>query len=378
MTVGSAMARFGTIVPDAKFTTIYSFKGTPDGARPQAPLVGVMRSNELLFVGTTFQGGTQDHGTVFDMKINGEEHVDHSFTSGPDGSKPKAGLTEGLEGTTEFGGAENEGTIYDVQLPAGKERVLYSFGGQPDGTPDGDLIAFDGKLYGTTVFGGSGGCNQGCGTVFEIGKGDKGTERVVYSFGGTPDGSNPHGGLTAFKGALYGTTGLGGANRKGCVFKVLANGTEQVVYSFKGAPDGALPLAGLTVMNGLLYGVTSDGGANAGLSGSGGTVFQIDEHGTERVLHSFKFKSTSEGWSPRAQLTVLQGKLYGTTREGGKSNQGTLFEVHADGASRVLHQFEGPDGAYPDALTPVFSNMLIGTTLRGGSHDKGTIFLIQV
>jgi hypothetical protein len=57
--------------------------------------------------------------------------------------------------TAEFGGQRGFGTIFETTA-SGKEVMLYSFKGTPkDGAnPFGDLIAFKGILYGTTVNGG--------------------------------------------------------------------------------------------------------------------------------------------------------------------------------------------------------------------------------
>ena len=51
---------------------------------------------------------------------------------------------------------------------------------------------------------------------------------------------------------------------------VTTNGKERALYSFKGNPDGANPTAALTDLNGRLYGTTSEGGLHGG-----GTVFSI-------------------------------------------------------------------------------------------------------
>jgi len=45
-----------------------------------------------------------------------------------------------------------------------------------------------------------------------------GQERVLYQFGGKPDGENPVGSLSAFGGKLYGVTYGGGSTRNGTVF----------------------------------------------------------------------------------------------------------------------------------------------------------------
>jgi hypothetical protein len=47
------------------------------------------------------------------------------------------------------------------------------------------------------------------------------------------------------------------------------SGTENVLHSFAGNPDGATPYAGLTNVNGVLYGTTYAGGTGSG------TVFSI-------------------------------------------------------------------------------------------------------
>ena len=56
----------------------------------------------------------------------------------------------------------------------------------------------------------------------------------------------------------------------GTVFKIMTTGTESLLYSFKGKPDGAGPQAGLLELNGTLYGTTADGGSHGE-----GTVFKI-------------------------------------------------------------------------------------------------------
>src|ERR1700733_13624957 len=96
--------------------------------------------------------------------------------------------------------------------------VLYSFCQQPncaDGAlPNGPLVADSaGNLYGTTYYGGSTNCFDGCGTVFRLAP--DGTETVSYAFcskdTACPDGNNPDSPLILdSSGTLYGTTELGG------------------------------------------------------------------------------------------------------------------------------------------------------------------------
>jgi uncharacterized repeat protein (TIGR03803 family) len=71
----------------------------------------------------------------------------------------------------------------------------------------------NGTLYGTTSAGGGTGCysGSGCGTVYSVSP--TGSEAVLHTFGGSPDGSTPYAGLIDVNGTLYGTTAGGGAAR---------------------------------------------------------------------------------------------------------------------------------------------------------------------
>ena len=258
-------------------TVLYRFTGGADGRNPLGSLVRDSAGN--LF-GTTYYGGSSNNcyqgcGTVFKLATTGVETVLHSFTGDPDGNWPWAGLirdaTGNLYGTThQGGGASAWGTVFKLDT-TGAETVLYSFKGDPDGgEPDAGLILdAAGNLYGTTHYGGGGGCQDGCGTVFKLDT--TGTETVLHSFQGNPDGGSPVAGLIRdAAGNLYGTTLYGGAVGKGTVFKLDTTGTETVLHSFTGAA-GEWPTAGLIRDTaGNIYGTTPYGGR-----GFAGEVFKL-------------------------------------------------------------------------------------------------------
>jgi uncharacterized repeat protein (TIGR03803 family) len=276
--------------------------------------------------GTTSSGSADGDGTVFEVALNGAETVLHSFTGGPDGKGPQAGLVMDnkgkLFGTTVFGGANGDGTVFKV-APDGTETVLYSFAGKPDGyAPSGGLIRRNGNFYGTTAEGGT----EGLGTVFELSP--QGTEKVLYSFcpnyPNCTDGVFPVGSLIADSaGNLFGTTSADGGGG-GTVFKLAPNGTETTLWSFTGGADGSEPQTGLVRKNGNLYGTTLFGGANGF-----GTVFKVARDGTETVLYSFdSVANGADGFEPYAGLIEDEsGNLYGTTYGGGTDGGGIVFKI---------------------------------------------------
>ena len=363
------------------------------------------------------------------------ETVVHSFTGYPkDGQSPFLGTlvrdkTGKLYGTTEYGGAHQGGALFRISFSkTGKatEKLLYSFTYSDGKSPYGGVILDKkGNVYGTTAGGGA----SGYGTVFSWTK-KGGVEKVLHSFSGPPgggaDGAFPYAALVMdSKGNLYGTTVQGGTFGQGTVFEITSTGTYKVVYVFGGAPDGGGPVAGLTIdAAGNLYGTTASGG----IYSNSGTIYEITAAGAYSKLHDFDIY-TGEGaapwggvavdaasnlygatnatvyeWSPGGTLTVLYtfgkqsgdgsgcystlvrdaaGNLYGTTLYGGASTScqggcGTVFEVTGPGAEKVLYSFTGtPDGNYPQAgLVMDPAGNLYGVTGFGGASGAGTVFKV--
>lgn len=200
-----------------KETILYSFTGGADGG---IPLAGLTLDSKGNLYGTATFGGTDFAGVVFQVDPSGTETVMYSFTGGTDGSAPSAGLVldfaGNLYGTTFGGGANGLGTVFEV-TPSGVETVLYSFTGGVDGlNPQYASLVRDaaGNLYGTTAGGGA----HSVGIVFKVDP--QGVETVLHAFNHA-DGQLPNGTLALdSKGNLYGTTVYGGAYGGGVVFKV--------------------------------------------------------------------------------------------------------------------------------------------------------------
>jgi len=361
----------------ASETLVYSFKGGNDGAAPRGNLINM---GGTLY-GTTFGGGVSGFGTVFAVTSAGDEQVLYSFKGGSDGNGPNGGLinVDGmLYGTTRSGGATNSGTVFKV-TPAGAETVLYAFNGGADAAnPEAGLINVGGTFYGTTANGGS----INFGTVFRVTT--AGDEKVIYSFKGTPDAWDPVAPLINVGGVLYGTAYSGGTGYNGfygAVFQVTKQGAEKVVYSFQGGADGTNPAAGMINVGGTLYGTTAYGGI-PGYDGFG-TVFTLSPSGAETVVYAFRVNNNNDAGEPLAGLTKVGGALYGTTKAGGGSHCeyhvgcGALFEVSPAGAEKVLYQFtQFGKGRYPLGGLVNLGGALYGTTAEGGASGMGTVFRV--
>lgn len=350
--------------PDLQpYHILHEFGKLPgDGYSPTRGLIVVKGT----LYGTTGSGGTYSYGTVYSITKSGEETVLHSFAGNGDGANPNSELLDvngTLYGTTESGGAYNKGTVFSV-TPRGEEKVLHSFDYTltNGGPPAGGLIDVSGTFYGVTYWYGV----KNRGAVYSITP--AGNEKQLYSFGTkTNDGENPDSPLLDVGGVLYGTTYQGGKDNLGTVFAVTPSGRQHTLYSFgtNEFHDGWFPMGGLSYFKGKLYGTTESGG-----NGSG-AIFTITTNGSEKVIHSFV---GSDGSQPMAGLTLVRNIFYGTTFVGGVNNVGTVFSVTPAGGEAVLHSFVDGSGKNPEARLVVADGILYGTTFGGYYAHHGGVF----
>jgi uncharacterized repeat protein (TIGR03803 family) len=362
-----ATAAIGPLA-QAAYTVEHTFTGqTADGANPAGALIADGSGN---IYGTTSVGGAFNQGAVFEWAAGGPETVLYSFTGGPDGGAPEAGLTLGpggvLYGTTYFGGIYGYGVVF--ALTPGTpwtESVLHTFTGVTDGASPWAGVTLDpaGNLYGTTTGGG-----LGFGVVFELTPGTPWTETVLYPFTGGSDGANPYGGVILDSAHnIYGTASYGGAVGYGVVFKITPAGLYALLHTFSGGADGANPVASLVEgAPNNFYGTTPYGGSGYGV------VFKVPAVGVFTVLHTFT--GGSDGAYPFAGLIYSAPELYGVTYFGGTHADGTVFRMTTGGVETVLHSFAGaPNGDYPFGGLVRIAPDIYGTTYSGGNTSSGGV-----
>ncbi|HEY5042822.1 MAG TPA: choice-of-anchor tandem repeat GloVer-containing protein, partial [Verrucomicrobiae bacterium] len=315
------------------------------------------------------------HGQSQDVTLTPLAAFNNATTGANPYDPPVLGADGNLYGVLPYGGTNGAGVIFQVGTN-GTQATFYNFSNWDGSLPVAQLLfGKDGTLYGMA---GKGGTN-GDGTIFEITT--NGTFALLYTFGTMTnalgyalDGSFPIAGLIqARDGNFYGTTYSGGISNVGTVFQFATNGTLTTLHSFTGNGvnhDGAYPYTAPLVegADGVFYGTTTAGGTN-----NDGTIFQVNADGTFTNL--FEFNNT-DGLNPYAGLCFgPDGKLYGTTSAGGTNHLGTVFQITTNGVLTTLYQFIGLDGAYPyGGLVTRPDSILFGTTYGGGVPNFGTVF----
>jgi len=166
LTVGSDGALYGVTVANGS-TGGMVYRVTPsgvlnvlhvfafqDGSNPNS---GLAEISDGVFLGTTYDGGTHNLGTIFGVTRDGEFHSLYSF-DGTKGQHPSSGLllaSDGnLYGTTAELPSVSLGTIF--QFTVAGRLASFPMTIQTGYAPGGDLIqAEDGGIVGVALYGGA-------------------------------------------------------------------------------------------------------------------------------------------------------------------------------------------------------------------------------
>ncbi len=355
------------------FTTVYSFTGGTDGGFPYGSLIKA--SNGILY-GMTTAGGTTSDGVIFSFNVSTGIYTKlFDFNGSSNGGIPYGNLMQAsngfLYGLTYSGGATNDGVLFRYDISTGTFLKLVDFNGTNGRGPRASLIqALNGKLYGTTLGGGT----DGVGTIFSY---DIGTNTLTkrFDFGNTTTGRYSYSTLVqASTGIFYGTTTVGGANAVGVIYSFDdAVPTYTVIHNFHSTSgtNGSKSYSSLLLASdGKLYGLTAEGGGNSG------TIFSCTTGGIFSKLYSLNF--ISDGANPLGSLMQTStGKMYGMATDGGTGGYGTFFSFNSNTSSFVnLQNFRVmPLGSAPEAsLFKASNGLLYGMTSAGGNFTSGGIF----
>ena len=289
-----------------------------------------------------------------------------------------------------FNSQPDYGVLYSMGADGTRFTVLHRFSGlvpaplpyiraNADGAlPYGPLILWSNLLYGTAAFGGT----AGGGTLFSL-RTDGTGFKTLHSFVEDTDSERPKGALTPLGEKLYGVAEgeVGDFGDNGGVFSINTNGSGfTLLHRFSDAGNNFLYGLGLT--NNALFGVAWRLGVpDAPIS----TIFRIDTGGSFTNLRTFTFEASSvtnyDGNVPaRGPLAFDGTRFYGANTLGGFAASGTIYSIKPDGSGfTVLYTFTGADdGSDPWATVTLSGKTLYGTTHQGGKSGNGTIFRIDL
>lgn len=320
------------ISPHGKFRILHHFRGGKGGCYPRG---GLMQAADGSFYGTTYGGGRDDVGTIFRMDTAGRVKTLHSFRLNDGaGRNPSATLVQAgdglLYGMTTLGGPFETGGIFSLSTD-GLVRAIYSFGSRPDdaSNPWGGLVRGpDERLYGVSYSGGK----FNAGTIFAMST--SGEYTLLHEFDGKYSDTPFSTLMVASNGKLYGSTLGGGSKgwRSSRIFAISTQGEFEIIWRFEGSCKiGCMPKEAPLIedANHRLYGTASMGGKF-----ENGSVFSLALDGTDaRHLHSFNDDiGYAAGRDPMTGLTLgRDGRLYGTTAfgggQGGGVGSGTVFSL---------------------------------------------------
>ena len=171
--------------------------------------------------------------------------------------------------------------------------------------------------------------------------------------------------------SLFGVTYRGGNDAGGTINKyTIATNDLAVEQSFQRTGANPYYTNLIQATNGKLYGTTFNGGGS-----SGGVIFSCDP-ASATYIKLYDFDITNGSKPTGSLLQASDGKLYGLTSFGGAENVGVIFSFDiATNTYTKLYDFDNTNGAGPaGSLIQLKNGLLYGTTAQGGTSNAGVIF----
>jgi len=200
-------------------TNTYTNEYEINGNAKTWDLGGMVNASNGLLYGVTQRGGNDDKGMLFSFNTGNSDFTKLYDFNTSNGSEPVASMIQAtngnLYGVTSYGGSNDHGVIFSFDISTNTYTKLFDFVQSTGESPSSPLYqASDGKLYGVTMTGGS--SFQGVLYSFDI---NSNTYTVLHNFFAN-DGYGPRAyPIEGASGVLYGTTGQGGVNFAGSIYK---------------------------------------------------------------------------------------------------------------------------------------------------------------
>lgn len=337
--------------------------------------------------GTCQFGGISNRGTIFAADTNGSNfHNVHLMTG--IGDSPIGGMVQAnnglLYGVSYYINCYDTCIIFSFDPSTGTYNRLHYFldqslqGAYPT---SGMILGSDGNLYGLCSNYGA----NGNGTIYRFNP----TTNIytdIFDFENA-SGSFPNGTLVQLNnGKLYGMTNLGGTNNRGVIFKFDPISYQYDTLASFNYWNGANPIYGSLLMasNNLLYGMASDGGYDQ-YTGSGGGVFFSLDTSTNQITDLHHFWSNDGCFPSGSLIQVNDSLLYGMATHVCLNNPdsgdfGVIFNYNIlTNTYTVVHMFDSVNGSSPQrSLFNGGNGKLYGTTTNGGANNVGVAFSFDI
>jgi uncharacterized repeat protein (TIGR03803 family) len=340
-----------------------------DGAHPYAL---IQASDGNLYGAATVSrvvGQVAQGGTIFKLTSSGQFTLLFAFSPGtkknyPQGDFPFS-LVEGadgfLYGVAGGGDAHGHGNIFKISKTGTGFQILHSFCALTncaDGAGGGKLVlGRDGNFYGSSPFGGSTACTNGCGTIFRVTA--TGQFTTIHLFNGT-DGNSPSGLTPASDGNFYGWANL-------LQFRITPAGKftsfNSLVFT---NPRTVIQSDFAQGADGKLYGVACHYELHQHV------LFEVGLDGSNLQTFS-SFEPCQLGFRA-ILLSASDGNLWEGTRNTTSSTPGSIIALSPQNGLMVRSfSFDGANGseAY-GSMIQAKDGTLYGATYGGGTVSKGT------
>jgi len=252
------------------------------------------------------------------------------------------------------------GSIYEWDPLTNDFTVKYTLTDAEGKFAVGKFAILNGKFYGVTKEGGQ----YGKGVLFEW---DPSTNiyQVKHNFDGVT-GENPVEGLTVMNNKLYGAASLGGAYNLGVLFEWNPATDGFTVKKNLDGINGAKPWNFFDTKESVIYGQMAG-------EGGGGIIFEWNT-ATDGLISRLDYGNNC--YAP-TYLAVGNGKIYGTTADGGHNNKGVIFEAEVQDNEMLVTpkaDLSNEGGYYVNGPLMSMNGKFYGSNSFGGQQNTGTLF----
>mgnify|MGYP005990177881 CR=1 FL=1 len=347
----------------------------------------------VYMYGTTYEGGTNNLGTIYRVDQNGQNYKKVFDFSTTTGGKPTAGLTlakngklygfTNLEGkVVNPGAAIKLGSFFEFNPMTNSLKVIQYFDELSEtgySHNDSPVLSSSGLLYAASPISGPTLSDDGKIWSYDV---NTNTMQVLATITSSAYGFCDSKLMEATDGNLYFTTAQGVNFGAVVRFNTQSNLLENIFTSTGGGTptqdqfESAINNPLFEASDGFLYGASRSGGKNGK-----GSVFKIDKNGNNyQTLYSFNQFLAAEGWDPQGGFIEKNGFLYSATKQLQILDQysGTFYKIEIATGNLTFTNLLDLEGVSPIGTFVESPNGRLYITCSGGKQNSGSIVELRL